>query len=50
MNRLDLSDDRERLERAQRALSRKQRGSNNWEQQCRRVAELHQRLSNRKRD
>lgn len=28
---LDLSDERERLERAQRVLSRKERGSNNWE-------------------
>lgn len=47
---LDLSSDRERLEREQRSLSRKQYESNNWEKQRRRVAEIHVRLSNRKHD
>jgi putative transposase len=50
INRLDLSDERERLEREQRSLSRKQYESNNWEKQRRRVAEVHARMSNRKRD
>ena len=50
VGRLDLSDDRERLEREQRSLSRKRHGSNNWEQQRRRVAEIHQRLTDRKDD
>ena len=50
VKRLDLSDDRERLEREQRALSRKQEGSNNWEKQRRRVAGAHARMSNKKRD
>ena len=47
---LDLSADRERLEREQRSLSRKERGSNNWERQCRHVAEVHARMSNKKHD
>jgi putative transposase len=50
IGRLDLDDDRERLEREQRLLSRKQHESNNWERQRRRVAEVHQRMSNRKDD
>lgn len=50
VNRLDLSGDRERLEREQRSLSRKQEGSNNWEKQRLCVAEVHQRMSNKKRD
>ncbi|OIB56853.1 RNA-guided endonuclease InsQ/TnpB family protein [Natrialba sp. SSL1] len=50
VDRLDLSCDRKRLEREQRSLSRKQEGSNNWENQRRRVAEIHQRMSNKKRD
>ncbi|ELZ48811.1 IS1341-type transposase [Halorubrum coriense DSM 10284] len=50
IGRLDLSEDRERLERAQRSLSRKQHGSNNWSEQRRRLAEVHQRMSNKKRD
>jgi putative transposase len=50
VSRLDLSGDRERLEREQRDLSRKQHGSNNWEKQRQRVAEVHARMSNRKRD
>jgi putative transposase len=50
INRLDLSDDRERLEREQRALSRKQHGSNNWEKQRRCVAEVHASMTAKKRD
>ena len=50
IGRLDLSTERERLEREQRSLSRKQYESNNWEKQRRRVAEVHARMSNKKRD
>ncbi len=50
IERLDLSADRDRLEREQRSLSRKEHGSNNWERQRRRVAEVHQRMSNKKDD
>jgi len=50
VERLDLSDDRERLEREQRSLSRKDYESNNWEKQRRRVAKVHARMSNKKRD
>ncbi|SEP61000.1 RNA-guided endonuclease InsQ/TnpB family protein, partial [Natrinema salaciae] len=50
IDRLDLSDDRERLEREQRSLSRKQYESQNWEKQRRRVAKVHARMSNKKRD
>ncbi len=37
---LDLSDERERLKREQRKLSRKQHGSNNYEKQRRRVGSV----------
>ncbi|WP_433630437.1 RNA-guided endonuclease InsQ/TnpB family protein [Halomicrococcus sp. NG-SE-24] len=47
---LDLSDERERLERAQRDLSRKEHGSNNWKEQRRVVAERHADLKNKRRD
>jgi putative transposase len=47
---LDLSDERERLEREQRTLSRKEHGSNNWENQRQRVAECHQRIKRKRRD
>ncbi|OIB55776.1 RNA-guided endonuclease InsQ/TnpB family protein [Natrialba sp. SSL1] len=50
IDRLDLSDERERLEREQRSLSRKQYESNNWQKQRRCVAEVHARMSNKKRD
>ncbi len=50
VDRLDLTDDRERLEREQRSLSRKQYASNNWQKQRRRVAKIHARMSNKKRD
>ncbi len=47
---LDLSDERERLERAQQSLSRKEHGSANWEKQRRRVAECHANLRRKRRD
>ncbi|EMA71422.1 RNA-guided endonuclease InsQ/TnpB family protein [Halorubrum xinjiangense] len=47
---LDLSDERERLERAQRDLSRKQHGSANWEEQRQVVAERHADLKRKRRD
>jgi len=50
IDRLDLSADRERLEREQRNLSRKQYRSNNWETQRRRVAAVHNRMRNKKAD
>ena len=50
VGRFDLSDERERLEREQRSLSRKDYESNNWEKQRRSVAEVHARMSNKKRD
>nr|WP_233340440.1 transposase [Haloprofundus sp. MHR1] len=50
VERLDLSNERERLEHEQRSLSRKEYESNNWEKQRRRVAEVHARMSNKKRD
>jgi putative transposase len=50
VSRLDLSAGRERLEREQRSLSRKQRGSNNWQKQRRTVASVHARMSRRKND
>jgi putative transposase len=50
IDRLDLSDERERLEREQRSLSRKEYESNNWEKQRQRVAEVHMDMRNKKRD
>ena len=50
ISRLDLSDERVRLEREQRALSRKDHGSNTWEKQRIRVAEVHKRMTNKKDD
>jgi len=47
---LDLSDERERLEYAQRDLSRKEHGSANWEKQRRVVAERHADLKRKRRD
>ncbi|WP_207590572.1 RNA-guided endonuclease TnpB family protein [Halomontanus rarus] len=46
----DLSAERDRLEREQRKLSRKEHGSNNYEKQRRRVAECHADLKNKRRD
>lgn len=50
IGRLNLSDARDRLEREQHSLSRKEYESNNWEGQRRRVAAVHDRMSNKKRD
>ena len=47
---IDLSNERERLERAQRALSRKEHGSANWETQRQVVAERHADLKRKRRD
>jgi len=47
---LDLSDERERLERAQRDLSRKEHRSNNWERQRKVVARRHADLKRKRRD
>jgi len=47
---LDLSAERERLERAQRDLSRKEHGSNNWEKQRKVVAKRHAALKRKRRD
>ncbi len=47
---LDLSDERERLEREQRKLSRKQHWSNNYEKQRQRVAECHADLKQKRQD
>ncbi|CAM3034217.1 hypothetical protein HASA104033_12240 [Halobacterium salinarum] len=46
----DFSDERERLERAQRELSRKEHGSANWEKQRQVVAERHADLKRKRRD
>ncbi|TKX40259.1 RNA-guided endonuclease TnpB family protein [Halorubrum sp. CGM4_25_10-8A] len=46
----DFSDERERLERAQRDLSRKEHGSTNWETQRQTVAEHHADLKRKRRD
>lgn len=50
VQRLELSDERERLEREQRNLSRKEHDSNNWEEQRRKVAEVHEKMKNKKSD
>ncbi|PSQ16752.1 transposase [Halobacteriales archaeon QS_8_69_26] len=50
ISRLDVSAGRDRLEREQRTLSRKDHGSNNWEKQRQTVAELHKRMRNKKLD
>jgi putative transposase len=47
---LDLQEDRERLKREQRSLSRKQQGSNNWREQRLQVAECHQQLRRKRHD
>jgi putative transposase len=47
---LDLAEERDRLEREQRNLSRKEYRSNNWEKQRRRVAECHLDIKRKRRD
>ncbi|MCS4044727.1 putative transposase [Salinibacter ruber] len=39
-----------RLRREQQKLSRKEKGSNNWERQRKRVAKVHQRIQDRRKD
>ena len=46
----DFSEGRERLERAQHELSRKEHGSNNWEQQRKTVARRYADLKRKRRD
>jgi len=46
----DFSNERERLERAQRKLSRKEHGSNNWKGQRKTVARRHTDLKRKRRD
>ncbi|WP_205451069.1 RNA-guided endonuclease InsQ/TnpB family protein [Salinibacter ruber] len=40
----------ERLRREQQKLSRREKGSNNWERQRKRVAKVHQRIQDRRKD
>ena len=47
---LDLSNERDRLEREQRTLSCKEYEFNNWEKQRQRVAECHRRIKRKRRD
>ena len=47
---LDLGDEYERLRREQRNLSRKQHGSNNWEQQRQQVAKANRKIKRKVRD
>jgi len=47
---LDLTAERERLQREQRKLSHKEHGSNNWEQQRQKVSECHQKIKRKRRD
>jgi putative transposase len=47
---LDLTDERDRLRREKRKLSRKEHGSNNWEQQRQKVAECHQEIKRKRWD
>ena len=47
---LNLEDEYERLEREQRALSRKEEGSQNWHEQRRHVARIHARIVRKRRD
>ncbi|WP_259253657.1 RNA-guided endonuclease InsQ/TnpB family protein [Salinibacter ruber] len=45
-----FENEQERLRREQQKLSRKEKGSNNWERQRKRVAKVHQRIQDRRRD
>jgi putative transposase len=47
---LDLSDEYDRLRREQRKLSRKQQGSNNWEQQRQQVAKANRKITRKVED
>ncbi|MCS3698471.1 RNA-guided endonuclease InsQ/TnpB family protein [Salinibacter ruber] len=45
-----FENEQERLRREQQKLSRKEKGSNNWERQRQRVAKVHQRIQDRRKD
>ena len=45
-----FEDEYERLRREQQKLSRKKKGSSNWERQRKRVAKVHQRIQDRRKD
>ncbi len=45
-----FENEQERLRREQQKLSRKEKGSNNWERQRKRVAKVHQRIQDRRTD
>ncbi len=45
-----FENEQERLRCEQQKLSRKEKGSNNWERQRKRVAKVHQRIQDRRRD
>ncbi len=45
-----FENEQERLRREQQKLSRKDKGSNNWERQRKRVAKVHQRIQDRRKD
>ena len=45
-----FENEHKRLRREQRKLSRKEKGSNNWERQRKRVAKVHQRIQDRRKD
>ncbi|MCS4177324.1 putative transposase [Salinibacter ruber] len=45
-----FENEQERLRREQQKLSRKEKGSNNWERQRKRVAKVHQRIQDRRKD
>jgi len=47
---LDIADERDKLEREQRNLSRKEHRSNNWEKQRLRVAACHLQIKRKRRD
>lgn len=47
---LDETDDRERIEKRHRSVSRKEYGSNNWENARRKLAEAYERVSNKRKD
>jgi putative transposase len=47
---LDLSEEYDRLRREQRKLSRKQQGSNNWEQQRQKVAKANRKITRKVKD
>ncbi len=47
---LDVSQELDRLKKEQRNLSRKERGSNNWEKQRKKLAQVHENIRNKRDD